>query len=449
MSKTIFTLAALWTTLLCETAPQPVRAVTAQDEAPEAIAQPVIPAKVFNILDYGAVGDGQTMNTGAIKKAVAACQTASGGTVMVPPGRFLTGPFALGSNLNLHLDAGATLLFSNAPQDYQMRRGGYENCLVATGCHDVAITGRGTIDGQGQSWWEQYRKRIVPGQTEPVAPNLPHRPFMVVLSGCRRVLIQDVALQNSPSFHLVPQGCEDVVIEGIHVVAPADSPNTDGLDPSGHNFLITRCVFDVGDDCIALKPSSRGAAARPACENFTITHCEFKHGHGLSIGGQTPGGLRHLVVRDCAFDATAAGIRMKAGRGAGGLVEDLTYENLTMKNVKVAILITSYYPKLPKVPEQDAPQPVAATTPLWRHIRIKNIQAEGGAVAGQIIGLPEMPIQDVVLTDVNISAAKGFEIIHAQGIQFVNSHITARHGEPLTAYDAQVQGFKVASSTHA
>lgn len=416
-----------------------------EDKAESTIPSPSIPARVFNITNYGAVSDGRTVNTGALQGAIAACQAAGGGTVLVPAGRFLTGPFALTSNLNLHLDEGATLLLSNNPQDYKLRGGGYENCITATDCHDIAITGRGTIDGQGQPWWDKYRKRVMPGSAERVAPNLPHRPFMLVLSRCRRVLAQDVSLVNSPSFHFVPQGCEDVVIEGIHIAAPEDSPNTDGIDPSGHNFLITRCSIDVGDDCIALKPAGRYDPARPSCENFTITHCAFKHGHGLSIGGQTPGGLRHLIVRDCSFEATAAGIRMKANRGSGGLVEDVAYENLTMKQVKVAILITSYYPTIPTALENDPPQLVNATTPIWRHIRIRHVTAEASVVAGRIIGLPEMKVQDVVLTDVHIAADKGLEIIHAEGIKFVNSHLTASHGEPVLAHDAQVEGLDTVS----
>src|SRR5439155_14560799 len=178
----------------------------------------------------------------------------------------------------------------------------------------------------------------------------------------------------------------DVVIDSVKFNAPEKAPNTDGLDPSGWNYLITRCTFDVGDDNIAVKPSGKGSGSQLSCEDITITDCTFLHGHGLSIGGQTPGGLRNMTVRNCTFDGTQAGIRMKAARGSGGLVENVTYENLTMKNVKVAILITSFYPKIPTDVDRDAAQDVKATAPIWKNIRITNVTAEGGAIAGRIIG---------------------------------------------------------------
>src|SRR5439155_23035349 len=145
-------------------------------------------------------------------------------------------------------------------------------------------------------------------------------------------------------------------------------------------------------------------------------------------GGQTPGGLRRMTVRNCTFEGTDAGIRMKAPRGQGGLVEDLTYENLTMKNVKVPILITSYYPKIPADAQDDAAQVVAATTPIWRNIRISRLRSEGSPVAGQIIGLPEMPVENIELTDVKISAQKGMQIVNAKKIQFNDSRNDVAEG---------------------
>lgn len=403
------------------------------------IPAPQIPPRTFSVLQYGAVGDGRTLNTAALQKAIDACGRAGGGTVKIPAGRFLTGPLTLTSNLNLQVDKGATLLLSDNPSLYPVTKDRFQDCLSVKDGHDIAITGQGTIDGQGGIWWQRYVK------------SGPHRPFLVVLTGCRRVLVRDVTLANSPMFHLVPQKCRDVRIENIHITAPEAAKNTDGLDPSGWNFLITGCTFDVGDDCIALKPSGRIEEGQPACRDFLITNCVFRHGHGMSVGGQTPGGLENMTVRDCAFDATDAGIRLKASRGAGGLVENLTYENLTMKNVKVPILITSYYNGNSPTdktldPAQDPAQPVTATTPIWRHIRIRRVTAAGGKTAGQILGLAEMPISDVTLTDVNISARKGMEIIHARGVRFVNSRVTAQVGAPIIREDAEVSGLDRAAN---
>jgi polygalacturonase len=311
---------------------------------------PQIQSQTFKITDHGANGDGSTLNTDAITKTITACKSAGGGTIVIPAGRFLSGPFELFSKMNLHLDDGATLIFTDSPDAYPIQEKRHRHAIWADQCTDISITGKGVIDGQGGKWWEKYRKR---DGKDPGA-SLPRRPNLIDLNRCTRVLVQDVKLQNSACFHLVPRACSDVTIKGVSFSAPDDSPNTDGLDPSGWNYLITECTFDVGDDCIAVKPQApTGDPKRLSCEDIVITRCTFKHGHGLSIGGQTPGGLRRMTVRDCTFELTDAGIRMKAARGSGGLVEDITYDNITMKNVKTAIFITSYYPDLEKYPHQQ------------------------------------------------------------------------------------------------
>ncbi len=401
------------------------------------ISAPAIPEKIFPVTDYGAVGDGKTRDTTAIQKTIDACSAAGGGTVLVARGRFLTGPLKLASNLNFQIGEGATLLLSDTASDYRLKNDRFENCIVADDCHDVAITGLGTIDGQGEFWWTHYVKsKSAPAdQSSP-----PHRPYMIVLNRCTKVLVQDVTLKNSPSFHLVPQLCQDVLIKAVHFQAPAKSPNTDGLDPSGWNFLITGCTFDVGDDCIAVKPSGSIKPGRASCENMTIADCTFLHGHGMSIGGQTPGGLRHMVVRDCAFKGTEAGIRMKSGRGYGGVVEDVTYQNITMDHVKVPIFITSYYPSIPTLPQDDPIIAVGQTTPVWRNIRIENVTVANSPMAGRILGLPEMPVSDVVMTNVSVSAEKGMQIVNARGIRFVNSRIDVLSGPPLIVKLSDVTG---------
>ncbi len=148
-----------------------------------------------------------------------------------------------------------------------------------------------------------------------------------------------------------------------------------------------------------------------------------------------------MLVRDCTFDGTEAGIRLKSPRGRGGVAENLTYENLTMKNVKNSILITSWYPKIPTHPEQYSAHAVNDRTPIWRHIRITNVTSEGGNIAGQIVGLPEMPVDDVVLDNVHISASKPIQIIYARGIRFINCDISAEAGKPLL-YKAEVEGLQ-------
>jgi polygalacturonase len=405
------------------------------------IALPRVPERTFIITDFGAVPDGKTLATDAIHKSVAACEKAGGGLVVVPPGEFLTGPIALVSNCELRIDKGANLRFSNARDDFPKHDRRVVDCITADGLHDVAITGAGTIDGQGEPWWEEFRKAKSAGEEA----SLPHRPHLIVLSRCSRVLVRDVHLINSPMFHLVPRGCRDVAIDGVHITAPEHAPNTDGIDPSGLNFRITHCTIDVGDDCIAVKGTGITEPGHPACEDFFISDCTFLHGHGMSIGGQTNDGVRHMVVRDCTFRGTQTGIRMKAPRGAGGLVEDITYMNLSMTDVATPILITSYYPKIPKDAAAGPAEPVGKATPIWRGIRISNVTATGATAAGRMIGLPEMPISDVVLADVKISAERGMDIIHARGVRFERCAIEAKNPPAVISRDAEVKGIDVRS----
>jgi polygalacturonase len=399
------------------------------------IAPPEIPDRSFPITDYGAVADSPAPATDALRKCIEAAAKAGGGIVRVPAGRFLTGPFALASRINLHLEKGATLLLINDVATYPKSGKGYADWITADKCQDVAITGEGTIDGQGQPWWDRYRK------VNGVAPtDLPHRPHMIRLRSCSRVRVEGVSLLNSPNVHLITDDCEDVTIEGVTIRSPADSPNTDGLNPSGWRYRIARCTIDTGDDNIAIKAHRSARPGQPSCEDMLIEDCTFQHGHGLSIGGQTPGGLRHLLARRCTFDGTQAGIRLKAPRGEGGVVEDCTYEDLTLSNVKVPIYITSYYPSVPRQVESDPAQPVTATTPIWRDIRIARLTAKDCPEAGRIIGLPEMPISSVTLTDVRISAEQGLRVVHAKGVRFAGSQIVSKKGPPLITSDAEVTG---------
>jgi polygalacturonase len=408
---------------------------TTMTSAPE-VPGPVIPHNEFDISRYGAIGDGKTLNTAAFIRTIAACQAAGGGTVNVPAGRFLTGPFTLFSNLNLHVEDGATIVFSDNPRDFKNDGRSFENCIMADKCHDIAITGAGTIDGRGKFWWEHFVK---PRNGLSDSPML-RRPFLIVLRNCDRLLVEDVTLLNSPNFHLVPEACRDVMINRVHILAPADSPNTDGIDLSGLNCVVTNCTVDTGDDNIVLKPNRRADKDRLSCENIWISDCTFLHGHGMSIGGQTRGGLRNMMVRNCTFDGTAAGIRMKAGRGVGGLVENVTYEHLRMTHVRFAILITSYYPKVPDDPDRDAPQAVNDLTPIWRHIRISDVTSEEGDTAGRIVGLPEMPVSDLQLNGVKLGADKAMQIIHADGIRFEESRIQVNSSPALVIAKSDVEG---------
>jgi polygalacturonase len=344
----------------------------------------------------------------------------------------LSKPIFLRSQTTLQIDAGAVLQAHDEPSDFLDADGATLAFLNAKNLTNVVISGRGTIDGAGARWWAPVRAEKKSGQPETV-----RRPRLVLLSGCKNVLIENVTLQNSPSFHLVPADCEEVVITNVTIKAPADSPNTDAIDPSCKNLLITHCRLDVGDDNVAIKAGHKVAGREFQDENITVTDCTFLRGHGMSIGSETRGGVKNLLVENCAFDGTTSGIRIKTSRERGGTVEGLVYHNLTMTNVEFPINITCYYPK---VPATDSAQPVTADTPVYRDIKIINLTASGPRSAGFIVGLPEMCISNVVFENVNLSTETGLTIRNAKGIRFTNSSVTVGQGNPFSAENADVEG---------
>jgi polygalacturonase len=392
---------------------------------------PVIPGKTFNIIRYGAVGDGKTLDTSAIQKAIDAASVAGGGTVLVPAGRFLTDPFTLASRINLHLDRGAVILINDDMAHYPIVRHRYQDSITASDVHDVEISGDGVIDGQGAAWWAAFRANR--GMT--------HRPYMIKISNCTRLLVTGVTLKNSPMFHLVPENCTDVTIRDVHIHAPANAPNTDGIDPSGWNFLIIGCAIDTGDDDIAIKPTG---GRSPGDKDFLIQNCAFGHGHGCSIGGGTFGGVEDVTVRDCTFDQTDAGIRIKTARDRGGLLQNVTYENLEMKQVTNPIYIYDYYPEhnAPNNPADAKRETLTKHTPITKDIVIRNVTATDCPTAGTIYGVPEMPVDGITLSNVNLSAETGLKIYYARNIRFENSKIAVQKGKRLITYDAQVTGLK-------
>lgn len=376
------------------------------------IAAPRIPDRTFNVRDYGATADGTTDDGPAIQRAIDACAKAGGGRVVVPAGTYLVGPIDLASNLDFHLDAGALLNFSDDPARYPV--GTFRSLptrhrplIGAESLHDVVVSGAGILDGQGQRWWDDFRPHK--GENGYVDP----RPKMLCLESCRRVRIEGVTLRNAPMFHMSPTHCADVVIDGVTVRAPAKAPNTDSCNPSGWNIEIRNCTFDVGDDNVAVKPFDAPGDGRASVENLFIHDCTFRHGHGLSVGGQTPGGLRNMRVWRCTFEDTDNGIRFKSARGDGGVVEDVTFEDITMRRVRTPIVITSYYFSEPKPGTLDPARPVDAKTPVWRNIRIANVTAADADDAGQIVGLPEMPVEGLVLENVKMGARRPLTIANA------------------------------------
>jgi polygalacturonase len=405
---------------------------------------------VFDVKESGAKGDGKTLDTAAIQKTLDDCGKAGGGTVRFPAGTYLSKPIVIrSSSTTVQLDAGATLLATDDFADFAgSRSNSFFPFVSGKNLHDLTITGQGTIDGSGAKWWipAEAARLKTPGYTLP-------RPNLVVLTGCTNLHVENITLQNSPKFHLVPTDCDGVIISNVTVLAPAGAANTDAIDPTAcRNVVITKCHIDVGDDNVAIK-AGRAMPGRPfACDNILVTDCTCLHGHGISIGGETAGGVRNVTVRNCTFENTENGIRIKSQRGRGGIVENISYSDITMKNVFPAITLTSYYmsnssgdAKQQSEPIKDTAQAVTAGTPIFRNIHIKNLTATSSKAAGIIIGLPESLISDVTLENVQITAATtGLKIQNAKGIQFKNVQIIAKDGPPVIMDNAEVTGLTAA-----
>ena len=377
---------------------------------------PVIPTNEFLITDYGAVGDGVTDNAAAIQSTINAASAAGGGVVVVPlagsSGTYLCGPIALANNINLQIDGGAMLQmlpYGTWP--------GTSTFINGVGLHDVEISGAGTIDGQGAAWWAAYRGNN----------NLGRPYFINFSSSCSNVLIQNVTMQNPPTFHMMLKGNNvNLTIRGITINTPGNSPNTDGMDLASAHVLIQDCFISDGDDNIEI-----GGSAGPAAD-VTVTNCNFGTGHGVSIGSDIQGGVHDLTVINCSFTGTDNGIRMKSDNDRGGLVQNLVYCNLTMTNVGCPILIYSYYNEV-GTPNSITPQTamnqhsatVNPSTPIWRNIVISNLTATvspaSGGVAGIIWGRTELPVTNVTLSKINITAPRTFEVCNAYGITFIDS----------------------------
>jgi polygalacturonase len=397
----------------------------------------------FNVRNLGAKGDGRTLDTEAIQKAFDAVRK-SGGLVIFPAGDYVSGPLTLrGNDVTVRLEAGATL-YATTNQGAFLKTGGdwlaaksgsdFNPFLSIKDSTNLTLSGPGTIDGNGAVWWEEAEKarRQVSGFTLP-------RPNLIVPQRIQNLRVTGLTLQNSMKFALVPTECENVWIEGVKILAPERAANTDAIDPSlSRNVTVTNCFIDVGDDNIAIKAGKKVAGREFACENITIVDCVFKHGHGMSIGSETVGGVRNVTVRNVTFEDTDNGIRIKSDRKRGGPVENLLCENITMKNVRGAITITSYYPK---IPTNDVAQAVTETTPRYRNITIRNLTATSSKSAGVIVGLPESGIENVLLENVTITAAQaGLEVRHAKGVEFRNVKITPEKGAPVIVREADVKG---------
>jgi len=442
------------------------------------IQLPQIPAYRVSIVDFGAVADGHTMNTSAINNAIQACVKKGGGTVVIPPGMWLTGPIGLESNIELRIEAGALVFFSPRFEDYPMPARGARmtSPIHGQGLTNIAITGNGTFNGNGhywrpikkekltakqwndlvewggvvtsdgKMWWpskeamngEEYLKNLRKVNKKPTPEEVAGareflRPTMVDLVGCDKVLIDGPTFTDTPGWALHPTECENVVIRNTSVINNWWGQNTDAADIGAcRNVLFYKNVLDAGDDGICMKSGSI-KTREFALENIVIADCIVYHGHGgFVIGSNTDGGMRNISVRNCTFIGTDIGLRFKSARDRGGKVENIYVDGIRMKDIATsAILFDMYY-------EENADfDPAKAKIPYFRNFDIKNIVCDGAKDALFVRGIPEAPIQGVSLKNISITSDEAMKMEDADGFTLNNVWLNFKKGPVLSVKNAR------------
>lgn len=437
---------------------------------------PSIPDYKVNIKDFGAVGDGETLNTEAIKKAINNCSEKGGGTVIIPAGLWLTGPIELKSNINLHVNQGAVVLFSRDHSLYPIIRTDSDshtwfvkNPIYGYGLKNIAITGTGIFNGSGDSWrpvkkekttkkqwkklvksggvvsedgkiwWpsreglkgkERYKKIRKEKGKEAVATDfLPvrdyMRPYMLSVIDCNNILIDGPTFMNAPMFTMKPKWCHNIVIRNVKVNNEWYAQNGDGIDLSAcTNAIIYKSTVSTGDDGICMK-SSRSSSDKTdtaRLKNIIIADCIVYRGHGgFVIGSDTDGGMENIFVNNCSFINTDIGIRVKSGEGKGGKVNDIYIDDIYMANIKkTAILFSTYYEDKGTNSNLSNEDISHLDIPEFSYFYMNNIYCNGAENALSMQGLPQVPINNIFFSNVNINASESISASDTSHISFEN-----------------------------
>jgi len=422
--------------------------------------------KDYSITDFGAVADGKTMNTEAFAKTIKACAENGGGRVIVPNGRFLTGAIHLESNVNLHLEDKAEILFSINPKDYPIVHTSWEGTelmnysplIYAKSKTNVAITGKGTLNGQANSsnWWvwsggKSYGwQKGIPSQNDPAnrevlvdmaEKGVPVservfgdgrylRPSFVEFFECNTVLIKDVTIINAPFWILHPLKSNNIIIDGVTV--NSHGPNNDGCDPEySQNIIIKNCTFNTGDDCIAIK-AGRDADGRRVgipSKNIIVQNCKMIDGHGgVVIGSEISAGVNNVFVENCVMDSPNLDrvIRIKTNSKRGGVIEDVFVRNLEVGTVKECVLKLNMFYNV-------YGSQTGNFIPVIRNIYLENINVKnGGKYSVWAEGYKESPVENITLKNVVIHKVDSiYKLKNVKNINFINTYINEKKVESI------------------
>ena len=443
--------------------------------AVEQVQEVHIPDYTVTLTDFGAVGDGQTDCSDAFEQAIKQIKKQGGGHLIVPDGKWLTGPIKLISNFDLHLEDNATIIFSPNKELYvqpsDILRDGNKKCYAlihGSKLENVAITGRGTIDGQGIYWRPVKQKKVneeiwntllemggkvtadgnsknwkvwypfnlnkdlnIPNIASDAITQEKMRPHLVNITDSKNVLMENVHLLNSPKFHFVPTRIQNLIIDGVNIRCPHWAQNGDAMDPGNVQVaLIVNCNISCGDDGICMKGGvgQKGVDAGPQRDFLICNDTVYRAHGGFVIGSEFSGGMQRLVVKDCRFEGTDIGCRFKSAPGRGGWCEDIYCYDIIMKDiVESAFLIQSGY--------ADRGAGVSATDkdnkdaffPDWSNITFRNITCIGSKQAVDIQGLKGKPVHNILFEQVTILGNKsGIKVEWAENIKFVNCNINPK-----------------------
>ena len=454
---------------------------------------PQFPDRTYNVLNYGADPTSFTLSTEAIQQAIDECTSQGGGTVVIPEGIYTTGPITLRSNVRLYTAPNSFVLFSHDLDLYEIYDDWFEGLptkrctspLNAFNAENIAITGHGTFNGNGD-WWRPLKKvkmadvqwkahlrekggivtekniwypdsGSVIAQTYCLDQNVPVitdealwpqvksflRPVLLHFVGCKNILLEGVTFENSPAWNVHPMGCENLVVNSVTIRNPWYSQNGDGIDvESCKNVVIANSSFDVGDDAICMK-SGKDKPGRDRgipTENVVVDNCVVYHGHGGFVcGSEMSGGIRNIEVSNNLYIGTDVGLRFKSTRGRGGVVENIFIHDVNMVNIpNEGLLFDLFYggkgageeseEEIAARMNADAPA-VSEETPAFRNIFIENVTGNNIYRAVLFNGLPEMKIQNVTLSNIVISSTYGALFRQTDGLTIKNVHISPTQGE--------------------